>query len=690
MIFRHLAVNAFLSEENTFLVGFRLPSFFICRHLKPFNRPSVSPLLFLMKLTTLLVSLITFTGLFQLRADEPPKVLFGPEVAGWETLVHPNGANQPDVSFVAAKDGVEISVKEKGTSGFPGIQIKPETPWNVSGYGRIDASVTNTSQKLMRLNMRVDDSTEETGAASMAVPPGETRTIPLYLDYASSKAKLKSSAIIGILIFGTKMPEAQTFRVNSITAAGPAGEKPPVDPKNVVTRPANGVLVGDGVSLDLSKQITPIGSGKAAAEPGKAGLRVDLSGGKADGITVKPVQGYWNLNDYYQVRVHLTNSGSTPVTPSVRVESKDSPTATVAASEPIAPGQSADIVVPFAASVPWQGVDDPDMSVTESKKNFKSTPGTGTTFVSHRVTGVTILGDETTGAKSLDVTSVAGENPTVELPAWIGQRPPVDGEWTKTFEDNFDGNAVDLTKWNIYAPNYWDKRTHFSKDNAIVKDGTLTLRVEKKTGHHNDDPAGKETDYATGFADTYGKWVQKYGYFEARVKLPKAPCLWPAFWLMPDRGLGKGDQGARQSTRFGGMEFDIVEQLSTWGSQRFNFAMHWDGYGKTHKATGSGGIYVPADKDGFIVVGLLWTPGSIVLYGNGKECARWSSPRISSVSSAILLDNVTGGWETEPLDDAQLPGDFVVDYVRVWQRKDLVNETDGPRPNKGTPAAPKE
>jgi beta-glucanase (GH16 family) len=118
--------------------------------------------------------------------------------------------------------------------------------------------------------------------------------------------------------------------------------------------------------------------------------------------------------------------------------------------------------------------------------------------------------------------------------------------------------------------------------------------------------------------------------------------------------------------------------------------MHWDGYGAGHKATGSGSIYVPADKDGYIVVGLLWTPESAVLYGNGKELARWKNPRISNAPSCILLDNVTGGWETEALDDAQLPGDFVVDYVRAWQRADLASEVDGPKPNKGTPAAPTE
>jgi beta-glucanase (GH16 family) len=630
-------------------------------------------------------ALLLAAVLSSLQAQDAAQVIFSPEVSGWEKAVYPNGEKQPDVSFTTGTNGVVVSVQAGGKSSFPGVRIQPATPWDISSHGRVEATVTNSSTKPMRISLRVDDATGETAAAAVAIQPGETRTIPVFLDY-SGKSKLKSSAIKSVLVFGTKAPIEQSFRIDKITAAGPAGEKPPVDPKTAAVKPPKGVLLASDIKTEGPKQLTPIGQAKGAASA--EGLQLTLSGAAGEGVTFKPVMGFWNLNEYIQVRVQVKNTGTEPVTPSVRIESKEGPTEVIAAAAPIAPGQTADIIVPFAPSTPWEGSDDPDVGVLEVKKNFKGKPGTGTNFVSHRVTGVTVLGGEAKG--SLLVPSIVAENAPAELPDWIGQRPPVDGEWTKTFEDNFDGNSVDLTKWNIYGPNFWDKRTHFSKDNAIVKDGTLTLRVERKTGRHNDSPEGKETDYATGFADTYGKWVQRYGYFEARVKLPSAPCLWPAFWLMPDRGLGNGDQGRRQSTRFGGMEFDIIEQLSIWGSQRFNLAMHWDGYGPGHKATGSGSIYVPADKDGYIVVGLLWTPESAVLYGNGKEVARWNNPRISNVPSCILLDNVTGGWETESLDDSQLPGDFVVDYVRVWQRADLASEVDGAKPNKGTPAAPTE
>src|SRR6202000_2127452 len=105
-----------------------------------------------------------------------------------------------------------------------------------------------------------------------------------------------------------------------------------------------------------------------------------------------------------------------------------------------------------------------------------------------------------------------------------------------------------------------DQRTHWSKDDVIVHgDGGITIRYEKKTGNQNDVPAGKQTDYAAGYLDSFGKWTQRYGYFECRMKLPTAPGLWPAFWLMPDRGEGVAH---RNSTYFGGMEFDILEHLT--------------------------------------------------------------------------------------------------------------------------------
>ena len=242
------------------------------------------------------------------------------------------------------------------------------------------------------------------------------------------------------------------------------------------------------------------------------------------------------------------------------------------------------------------------------------------------------------------------------------------GNWTQTLSEDFAGGTLDQTKWSLYYPNYWDKRAHFSKDNVILGEGALRLRFEKKRGHAEDDPAKPETDWATGFLTSVGKWRQQYGYFECRMKLPHAPGLWSAFWMMPDRGPDAG--GERENTANGGMEFDVLEYLTRYGPYRYNIAWHWDGYGKDHKSTGTDRVYFQPDKDGFVTAGLLWEPGKITLYANGAAVAQWADPRVSSVPEYILFTAVSGGWGGNDLTGEGLPDDFVLDYVRAWQRAD--------------------
>jgi beta-glucanase (GH16 family) len=108
--------------------------------------------------------------------------------------------------------------------------------------------------------------------------------------------------------------------------------------------------------------------------------------------------------------------------------------------------------------------------------------------------------------------------------------------------------------------------------------------------------------------------------------------------------------------------------------------MHYDGYDKNHKMIGTDKVYGQPDADGYITAGLLWTPGSAIYYCNGVEVARWEDPRISDVPAMLMFTIPSGGWDNLPLDDAKLPDDFTIDYVRVWQRRDLASATDGKLP----------
>jgi len=594
-------------------------------------------------------------------------------------------ANYGDPVYTVDATGINVTLPA-ARANYPGIQVFPTTgdTWDLSGFGDVEAKITNTGTKLIRMTMRVDGTAEDAPASDteiIGINPGETKVLKVIFGYAwgyEPAAALETDKIKQVLLFATKSTEDQSFHVQDLEAAGQTGEKPPFNPDNVVNVPVNGVILGPGATFDPTKQVTGV---PATADPDGT-VTLSFAGGKAETVTVRPTMGVWNLNQANEIRVDFKNVGDTPATPSVTVGPN-----TIAATAPIAPGATGEVVVPFIPLV---------TTVCSLDAPSKITPGTGTTFESNKAKEFSIVSDATPGAKKLQVTSIVADAAVADIPDWLGKRPPVDGDWTQTFDEEFDGPTIDYSKWNIYARNYWDKRTHFSKDNLILKNGTAILHYEKKTGYQNDDPTDTQTvgqtDYACGFLNTYGKFTQRYGYFESRMKLPTAPGLWPAFWLMPDRGKNSGthyrvgtgmqpdtDKGA------GGMEFDIMEFLSAWGPYRYNIAMLWDGYGKGGKQIGSTHTYVRPDKDGYITCGLLWTPGSAIYYCNGQEVLRWENPRVSDVQEYIMYDMVSGGWEHALLDDSKLPDDFTIDYVRVWQRKDLATPEDGPKANQGDP-----
>ena len=454
--------------------------------------------------------------------------------------------------------------------------------------------------------------------------------------------------------------------------------------------PPNGYLLGPGVAINAARQINGKGEAMAAVvdSPNGPALKLTFPPGKdTESVTLKPAEGYWDLRDYLELRVKVRNDGQAPVTPSAEAASgdggADNSTVNVAASNPLAPGAETEIVVPFANPKVWTSIGR-DIKTTDDDSHES---GTGNQFANNAGATVTVSapGSETT--QILTVESIQADRPAYSAPDWLGQRPPVDGDWTKTLDEEFDGPAINEKIWNLCDYNAWDDSTHITRKETSIVDGKAILHYEKKTGYADDDTDKKKlTNYAAGFLDTNQKWRQRYGYWEARMKLPKAPGLWPAFWMMPDRGAAFVPQEKRDDTWNGGMELDIMEYLSGWGPCRYNISLCWDGYDKGAKSTGQELSYAQPDKDGFITSGLLWLPGKAIYYCNGKEIVHFENKRVSTVPAYIIFDIVHGGWDNLPLDDSKLPDDFVIDYVRVWQRKDLATPDDGPKPNKRDPS----
>lgn len=601
------------------------------------------------------------------------------------------------VRVTPSQGGLHVEVSGSD-AGYPGFAIVPTrgATWDLSPWGHVAAKVTNTGTRPLSVSLRVDDHGDwrksPWNCESAYLKAGETKLLKVIFGYQygfKPGHKLNRENVTKLLFFVGKSSEARSFRLEDILAGGPAGEMPPIPPDQVVETPPRGLLLGKGCALKHALKLDPKDGVHAAwtATAGQSSLLVKVPAGKKSSLALRPGMGSWNLNTFHEVQVRVRNKGAAPISPSLRIASKSGSTDTATAASPLAPGAQITLRASFVPARSWVGISDPKSAYNGGAK------GTGTEFDSSRVQAVVLHFPESATEAQLEVLDVLAAAPPATLPPWLGKRPPIEGAWKQTLAEEFNGASLNLKLWNIYTPNYWDKRTHFSKDNVLVKDGKLILRYEQKTGFHNDDPTDKssvaQTDFACGFADSYGKWTQRYGYFEARMKLPRCPGLWPAFWTMPDRG-GDPDpsvnpQWKRASTSDGGMEFDIMEHLTAWGPYRFNFAYHWDGYGKEHKALGSSNAYVPADKEGYITIGMLWLPGEVVYYGNGVEFARWKSERVCSVQSYPIFYMVSGGWANVPLDPEQLPDEFVIDYFRAWQRADLASPDDGPKPNAGAP-----
>jgi beta-glucanase (GH16 family) len=241
------------------------------------------------------------------------------------------------------------------------------------------------------------------------------------------------------------------------------------------------------------------------------------------------------------------------------------------------------------------------------------------------------------------------------------QRPEKAATWKSVWGDEFDGQDLDRSKWNARDKEARDIDLGCNVDspaNALVKDGYLTLRALKQTV----DCGGHPRHYTEPYLDTRGKASWTYGRFEIRAKSPNGPDnsqgLWPAFWMKPDGG-GNG-------------EIDIVELPggAKW-HDRPTAAIFWD-YTPVKQDVRLAMATKPGD--GFHTYAVEWEPGALRWYVDGVLAwarDRGTTPWFDKAFSRnyhLRLNFQVGGWLGDPTPQTTFPADFVVDYVRVYQR----------------------
>lgn len=250
-------------------------------------------------------------------------------------------------------------------------------------------------------------------------------------------------------------------------------------------------------------------------------------------------------------------------------------------------------------------------------------------------------------------------------------------EFSLVWSDEFDGEAIDAESWKgVYGNTtkaVMRKGGYIHSDLAEVKDGNLHIYTKYLENGTGEGPAG----YYSYMMYTRDFHEQKYGYFEVRCILPKGAGQWAAFW-MNSRNMENVDGSAAD-----GAEIDIFESPYYHKKLFHNFVssnVYYDGYG-ADIVKGKMGIFEANNPyEEYNTYGLEWNENEYIFYINGKETARTDFGVSQSPEYLILSVEVGGSngvpdpdsWAGDMSKNEDLPSDFVVDYVRAYQYKDLV------------------
>lgn len=255
------------------------------------------------------------------------------------------------------------------------------------------------------------------------------------------------------------------------------------------------------------------------------------------------------------------------------------------------------------------------------------------------------------------------------------------GGWKLIWREEFDYKGLpDANKWNYengYVRNHEQQYyTNGRTDNARVENGVLTITGKKETYPNHDYIEGSTSwqkkdslaQYTSARINTNGKADWQYGRIEVRAKLPHGGGIWPAIWMM---GIDRENVGWPACGEIDIMEFIGNHPQDLYGTIHFADSSAASG----HLSSGSKTSDTTLQKD-FHVYALEWNEDAMDNYLDDKmyhhfviDSAGKGSNNPFRKPFYLLINLAMGAEWPGPVDDAVLPQQFIIDYIRFYVKK---------------------
>jgi beta-glucanase (GH16 family) len=257
--------------------------------------------------------------------------------------------------------------------------------------------------------------------------------------------------------------------------------------------------------------------------------------------------------------------------------------------------------------------------------------------------------------------------------------PPIAGKWILTFDDEF--NSLNRRTWQPRL--WWNGDTGWPTDQLEVyrpsgvraARGLLVLTARRSTAPlmnwegHTTDSGGEPFSWTSGFETSGGirhvapiGFAQRYGYFEARIKMPlQGAGFWPAFWL-------QGVHGSTGSLAHGYDDRSELDVVEVRGFEPNTVWMH------LHGVTEFAESYdppIPVMGGGFHTYGVDWERGHVAWFFDGKKVAQYNGRALDNAPPHyVMLDFAVGGagsYGGAANSSTPSRASMLIDYVRVWR-----------------------